>query len=98
VDTAIATLTGLLLSARVPYRTRASSAPRPRLPRRAGAARRRRSSGGQGRAVQHSAATYSNRRWSKGEYRNVRRALLRIARPVRRSAYSPGKPLIWQLR
>jgi hypothetical protein len=48
--------------------------------------------------VQHSAATYSNRRWSKGEYRNVRRALLRIARPVRRSAYSPGKPLIWQLR
>jgi hypothetical protein len=37
-------------------------------------------------------------RWSKGEYRNVRRALQRIAVPVGRSADRPGRPIIWQSR
>jgi hypothetical protein len=36
--------------------------------------------------------------WIKGQLRNVRRALRRIAVPIGRSVDAPGRPMIWRSR
>ena len=37
-------------------------------------------------------------RWTKGELRNVRRALAEFAVPIGRSRIPPGRPLVWKRR
>src|SRR5262249_41363862 len=39
---------------------------------------------------------YPDVAWTKGAYRNVRRALFEVAWPIGRAKDPPGRPLIWR--
>jgi hypothetical protein len=54
--------------------------------------------GGQCDTAQACEVAYGARPWIKGQYRNTRKALDRIAVRVGRSTTKPGRPVIWRAR